>query len=460
MDNKVKELEKRLADAQSQIAEYKAIRLNASTSGSTTQDFATAEKKAVAKFGVKSISGKTIGKKRVEDGLLHVNVADRRYKFLSSEEKEAVIALKEGNDIALMEAQVFDKEVSQTKGYHELVKPALKAFGIDSGDAGYEWIPTAVSESYVDEYNLERKVAGLFDEIKMPSNPYVFPVLSNGAIARKLAEVSALTAQTFTTSSSITLTAVKLANQYALPEELNEDSAVDVMKVIRMQLIKGQEKAIEIAILEGDADGSNQHYATMLADDSGTIDSDSCENAFNGLRKRCLASTNLKLSASNATLTESHLAQARRGMGKFGVNPAELAIIVGPKAYNQMLQLDDVRTLEQYGPQAPVLSGELAKYEGIPVIVSEYLREDTHTSGVNANGGTNTHLSVILVNRKRWFVGLRRAIQVRVESFRTHYDVWDMVSYQRKAFQGVLAADAANEASEPSAFLIYNIAAS
>lgn len=443
-----------LKAAKAELEKYKSARLSA-VNGSPVQQksFAAIEQKACAEWGAKSLNE-----------LISVNTGARRFAAKSLDSKQAVKDFKEAVDLTIMMASRFGMQPQNTKVYQDLLVPSMKALGIGSGESGFEWIPTMVSDSYVEEYNLERKVAGLFTEIKMPSNPYVYPVLSNGAIATKLGEATAKTTpDTFSSQSTITFTAVKLSNQYALPEELQEDSAVDVMKVIRMELIQGQEKAMEIAILEGDTAGTHQHTNTQIPGLSGAPSADSSERVFDGLRKRALASGlatagGAVVDAGAQVLNEGHLSSGRKAMGKFGVNPSELALICGPKAYNEMLQLDDVRTLEQYGPQAPVLSGELAKYEGIPVIVSEYLREDTDATGVNgATGANNIKLSILLVNRKRWFTGLRRAIQVRVENYRTQFDVWDLVSFSRRAFQGVLSASAANYASEKSVALIKNI---
>jgi HK97 family phage major capsid protein len=439
----VKKLRESLEAAKGDIKSYRTQRLAASAAGNKGSEALV--QKTLGKWGVKSFAE-----------LTKVNTTDRQFRHIPREQKEAVRNLKEAVDIALMCAKVFKKPVEKTPAYEDLVKPAVKAFGIDSGDAGFEWIPTMVSESYIDEYNLERKVSALFQEIKMPSSPYDYPVLSNGAIATKLTEVSEKSTKDTFATSAVTFTAVKLSNQYALPEELQEDSAVDVMKVIRQELIEGQEKALEIAILEGDTTGTHQHTNTGIPGMAGAPASDSPERLWNGLRKRALAAGAAATVDAAATLNESHLRSARKQMGKFGVNPQELALICGPKGYNEMQDLDDVRTLEQYGPQAPVLTGEMAKYEGIPVIVSEWLREDTNTAGVNGASG-NTKLSLILVNRKRFFVGLRRAVQIKVEQFRTSFDVWDMVSFSRYAFNGVLKADGSNFSTESSTVLIFNV---
>lgn len=442
-----KELKKQLEAAKANAEAYRAKKLAAiSGTPSESKAFAVQEAKAAGKFGAKSLNE-----------LIHVNTGDPKFSYMPKHEKQAVLNLKEAVDLTLMVADRFKKSPKSTRAYGELVLPAIKALGIESGEQGHDWVPTIISSSYIDEYNLERKVASLFQEIKMPSNPYRHPVLSNGAVATKLAERSQKSSKDQFTAEYIEFLAVKISNQYELPEELNEDSAVDVMKVIRQELIEGQEKAMEIAILEGDADGTHQHTNSQFG---GSVAADSSETFFDGLRKRALnaAGSALKVDCGAAVVNEGHLASARQKMKKFGVNPQELALICGPMGYNQLLQLDDVRTLEQYGPQAPVLSGELAKYEGIPVIVSEWLREDTDATGINgAVSGNNVKKSMLLVNRKRFFCGMRRPIQIKVENYRTSFDVWDMVSFSRRAFQGILKSDSSNAASEQSVVLLYNI---
>lgn len=457
----MKDLKKALDEARAALKEAKAKRLGAALQGdnkaknplstSKNKEMPEGTRKVLSRFGVKNF-----------EGLMSVNTSDKKYAYIGNEELQRVKNLKESVDIAVLCAKIFDKPIKETAHYKNQLQFDLKAFGIDSGDNGFEWIPTMVADSYIDEFNLERKVSGLFMEVKMPSNPYKWPVLSNGAIARKVGEVTALsTPQVFKTDLTIMFDAVKMTSQYALPEELSEDSAPDVIKVIRQELMEGQEKAMEIAILEGDADGTHQHYFSQLPDvTAGTLTSavtDSPEHFFNGIRKRLLNSSAGKVDAGGNAVTEAELSSARAKMGKFGVDPSALAVISSPKTYNQLLQLDDVRTLEQYGAQATVLVGELAKYEGMAVLVSEWLREDTHSTGFNTVAGTNDKGTVLMVNRKRWFVGTRRAIQIKVENNRTQYDVLDMVSFSRKAFQAVLKADSSNYATESSGAIIYNI---
>ena len=409
--------------------------------------------KTCRRFGVKSI-----------EELVKVNTAEKKYAYLGSAELEKVKNLKEDVDIAMTIAAIFKKPVQETKYYKEELQFSVKALGITPGDEGFEWIPTLVAESYIDEFNLERKISGLFTEIRMPSNPYKWPVLTNGAIARRTGQASAVNKQVFKTDETIQFDAEKMSGRYELPEELNEDSAPDVIRVIRQELIEGQEKAMEIGILEGDSAGALHHFSQLPDVAAGTtiasIAAETPETVFDGLRKRAMAAgAAAQVDVGGANITETELSALRAKMGKFGVDPSQLALISGPKVYNgQLLALDDVRTIEQYGGQATVVTGELARYEGMPVIVSEYLREDLAATGVNTSAGPNNTASIMIVNRKRFWTGLRRAIQVRVENNKTEFDVLDLVTFSRRAFQGVLKADGSNFASESSVVVAYNIA--
>ena len=457
------ELKKLLEEARKALAEKKGKRMQGVGQASSAQRreghkaFMPAEaQKKLQKFGAKSMND-----------LLTKDMSNMKFGYIPVEEREEVKALKESVDIAIACSKIFDKPITELKFYEDELQYQLKTWGIDSGD-GTEWIPTMVATSYIDEYLLPRKVSGLFQDVRMPSNPYKWPVKSQGAIARRVGLVAALgTAQVFKTDQTITFDSDKLTNQYALPEELNEDSAPDIVRAIRMELIEGQEKAMEIAILEGDT-AAAMHYFTQLPDISGSttiasLSTESPETSFDGIRVRVLAAEadvngSAAVPGGGNAVTEGEMSALRQLMGKFAVNPADCAFISGVKSYFQLLDLDDVRTLEQYGPKATVLTGELGKYEGIPIVVSEYLREDCHTTGKNTST-TNQNITgtILLVNRKRWFTGTRRAIRVKVENNRTQYDVLDLVSFQRRAFQAVLKADGTNYAAESSDSALINI---
>jgi hypothetical protein len=108
-----------------------------------------------------------------------------------------------------------------------------------------------------------------------------------------------------------------------------------------------------------------------------------------------------------------------------------------------------VTTIEKYGPNATIVQGELGRVYGIPVVISEYVREDLNAVGLY-DGSDVTRTVMILVNRKGYAIGDRRTLKVKVaESVQTDQQI--LVCTMRKAFSPIYAA------SDPSVAIAYNI---
>jgi hypothetical protein len=125
----------------------------------------------------------------------------------------------------------------------------------------------------------------------------------------------------------------------------------------------------------------------------------------------------------------------RNRMGKFGVNVRDLAYIFGPTGYHQAVSLAEVTSVEKFGSNATILTGTLAAFRGIPVVVSDFVREDLASTGVY-DGVTTDKTVCHLVNLKRFWVGMRRSIQTRVMQDLPYQDRWLLASYQRLDFKG------------------------
>lgn len=396
--------------------------------------------------------------------LLGVNVASPQFRMVPDELKYLVLNFKKAVDVARFTAQMFhgaplddvrkDQEIAasvkgilETRYGKEILAPALKAFGSTVTGGGDEWVPTAISSSYIDEYTLERVLEQRFKVINMPTNPFDQPVVKQGTKARKASEGVAMTAGQFQTDK-LTMSAVKLAEYYEIPEELNEDSAPDFLAAGRDHVVKAQKDAVEAAIINGDDDG------THIDSDIQLLGADVAEKIWKGLRRQALANSanGATFDFTNAVADETKLRTLRARMGKFGKNEKELVWIVGTNVYTQMLAFDTVATLDKFGPNATVLQGALAAYQGIPIICSEFMREDLNATGVYDNT-TKTQAGMLLVNMTRWYIGNRRPIQVRLMMDLPYHDRWLLASYRRVAFKGF-----DQSATETSVVYGYNIA--
>lgn len=443
--------EKRLADfeqkVQSAVGEIEKAKSAGIVGGSTSfsNRSNSDEQKLLASFGANNIKS-----------LLEVNVAHPRYSHVSENLKSSVLQLKKDIDIARMSAQMFGGQAqdrdedrpAHVKGVLDTpfarmvdLKARIKAFSSTVAGDGDEWVPTAISASYIEEYELEKKLAAAFREIPMSSNPFELPVQYGVTKARLIGEGAAATDAAFSTEK-IQFSAPKLVEYYLLPEELNEDSAPAILELARQDVLAAQLRAVEDAILNGDTTGTHM--------DADTVAASSNRKAWKGLRKMALAASST-VSFSGAGVTKAGLDSMRKAMGKYGTNPKELVWVVGSSTYAQMLNIDEVATLEKFGPQATILTGALAVFRGIPIVVSEFVREDLNASGVQ-DGVTVNRTVLHLANMRRFYLGRRRPIRVKVQQDpRSEYDRWQLVSYQRVDFKGHKQAGETYAGGETSA---------
>ena len=408
-----------------------ATNLNPISSGSSAN---SDEQRALRSFGVGHVKD-----------LLTVNTMDPKYKRVPEELKGLVLDLKRDIDVCRMTQQIIggqpldrDERAAHVKGMldgtyygQNVLAPKLKAFGSTTPGAGDEWVPTAISSQYIEEYELEKKMAQQFRQISMPTNPYQLPVQKGVTKARIQAESGGLSGTNFGTDK-IEFSATKLTEFYPLSEELNEDSAPAILSLARSEVVESEIRAIESAILNGDNSG------THFDNDTDVGAADLSEKAWKGIRQLAFAnSANGSLvDFSGAIVDLTGLRQMREAMGKFGVNPRELAWVVSTKVYNQMLSIDAVVTVEKFGPMATILQGALAALDGIPIVISEYMRDDVAASGVNTVGGPNTLSVCQLINHRRGYFGVRRPIRTKAVMNPTPpNDEWLIAAWWRGDFQ-------------------------
>jgi HK97 family phage major capsid protein len=414
------------------------------------------EQRALRAFGCSSVKQ-----------LLEANIADKKFERVDAHLKHVALNAKEAFDKARFIAQMFHgdpldvvgaqpekdrpghcKAITETYYGKQVLVPMLKAFGTTVAGEGAEWVPTGVATSYLEEYELKKVLEGRFKLINMPTNPFDQPKLVNGTKARIATEGQTNFAGASFGTDKIRFTATKLEEFYPLPEELSEDSAPDFLGAARDEVVKAQERGAESAIINGDADGTHQDSDTQAGA------ANLAEKAWDGLRKLALANSanGSTLDVTNAAISKTALSTLLSRMGKFGSNPDELLIVAGPVIYNQLRHLDDVFTVEKFGPMAVVLKGALMAWAGIPIINSEHFREDLNASGVY-DGTTTTRAGLIIVNTTRFMVGQRRPIKVKLMPDLPGSDRWLLASYRRVTFKGH-----AQGAVEKSVVYGYNIA--
>ena len=309
----------------------------------------------------------------------------------------------------------------------------LRAMDVDTAGEGGTWVPTGIGASLHEKVRAVGKVAPLFPRLDLPTNPWRWPIEGADAVAYRVAEPTSDTATKVAASTPGTLGATFDAEIFGgrvlLSRSVEADSAVAILPFVTSKLVRAFVTAEEMAILDGDADGTHQDA------DVQALGATDARTAWDGLRKKALAQTSAD--HSGAALSVAALKAMRASMGKWGLNPADLAFIVGVNAYYDLVDDDAVVSVDKMGPNATILSGQLGSVWGVPIIVSEHVRENLNASGVQ-DGITTTSSYALCVNRNEFAIGQRMALDVEIDDsiYRESFQRV-AVAFQREDFQHV-----------------------
>ena len=242
--------------------------------------------------------------------------------------------------------------------------------GVGVSSADFE---QTVSTNIERDIQLQLVLAPLFREIQMTSATQIIPILPDAGYAEFTANQTATgttphgnleeRGDTYdSTMSGIdlterTLSTKKLISQSYLGNETEEDAILPILPLIRESIVRAHARGIENALLLGNhADGV---YGTSGA-------------AFEGLVT--MAGANKIQSATafaSESLTALDLLKARKNMGKYGMNPADVVYIINTTEYFNLLQDAEFQDVNLVGSDAVKLRGEIGSVYGSKVIVCD-----------------------------------------------------------------------------------------
>lgn len=294
-----------------------------------------------------------------------------------------------------------------TRYFHDVYRPALAAVDTKTGAEGKEFVPTSLSGRALERIGASLTMAELFEIVAMPANPYRlagFTVTPGRPFLH--AEQTADTSQTtigFVTPGTrdVELTAVKIAALCLVSSEADEDVLAPLLAAIETELGEWLAAGVDDAIVNGDAQGAHMDSDITAAADA--------RKAWDGLR--ALTPAAAKTDGANAPLTASMLRANRRKLGRAGALARQLAHIVSPVGVEQLASDNAFVTPERYGPSVTPVAGEAGRVDGVPVVVSDFVRDDLNASGVH-DGATENRTVAITVNRNGFVVGQRRGVSI------------------------------------------------
>jgi HK97 family phage major capsid protein len=303
---------------------------------------------------------------------------------------------RKGADLYL-NSMLMGKPVTEMAGYKDIAADVEKAIVPADVPA---WLAEEFSSQILEELELELelKIENLFAKVNMPDNRNQFSIPAIvGDVKAYLIAPGEDAIESAIASAKVTFETTRIKTLVGVADQADHESVVMMTDIVRARLVKALAKASEDAIINGD---------TSIADNNDV------RKAFDGLLKLAIAAGNTVDGGGNAP-TAATIAATRQVLGVYGINVADLVIVASFSTAFKLLELDEVITVDKYGPAATIITGELGKIWGIPIVVSEYVRTDLDAGGQNPGTGDKTAL--LVVNKGYFAVADRGNITVEVE---------------------------------------------
>lgn len=295
------------------------------------------------------------------------------------------------------------------------LQEAIKALTSDGSGTGDEYVPTEMAGELWEDFFLQSRIVANIANINMPTNPFEVPLGLGDVTWRKGTENTSTTASDPATAKS-TLTATELVTEQQWSYTLNEDAIVALAPEVRARLAQSGAEIMDDFALNADSTDSD---TGNINSDDGNPDNDSyyLSDGQDGLRHLWLVdNTSQEVNAGGDALTDADISSALTAMGKYAVNPMQTVMVVDTSTYFSGLQdLTNVQTIDKFGPDATVLTGQLAAYRGIPIIVSASAPLTEADGKQSTTGSNNTLGQITIYNRMMWYAGFLRDLLIEMD---------------------------------------------
>lgn len=327
--------------------------------------------------------------------------------------------------IPLNQFDAADRELAR-KGLWDQTSIYRKT-AMDTAESGYG--QQLVGAQYVRDLwqaaRMESRVFDLLPSFEMTDPLTYLPVEADLPEMRLFSESATANPSAYTASNTgsnrVLLTAQKLGFTQYWSGEMEEDALIPFVPYLRQQLAVATAHYMDALVLNGDT-------VTTANTNINLIDSTPASGkyylAFDGIRKVGLIdntsnSKNVAGPISWALLKESQKRmRSDTYLQDWGhpTNSQDLIYVGDPDTVDKIASLDEVITVDKFGPTASVVTGQQGRIGQNPLIASMAMSRTDATGKVSNTAANNVKGQVAVFNRNGFRVGFRR--RVRVETWR------------------------------------------
>lgn len=280
-----------------------------------------------------------------------------------------------------------------------------------------------VSELW-DAARQDSRIFGLIDTFEMLHPSAYLPVVADLPepilSAENTSENTFLAGTGRVGSNRVNVVAKKMLINQIWTYELEEDAIIPFLPFIRQQVAASLAFYSDSVILNGDT--TDAATGNINSDDADPADT-KFYLAFDGLRHVGLVdNTNNEINAAGA-IALSQLAGLKGKMldntykidWGHPVRSSDLIYVCDPQTADAIAQLDQVVTVDKFGPQAGVLVGQIGNILGNPIISTMAMGLTEADGKISDTPANNTKGQVVAFNRNAFKVGIRKAVTLELE---------------------------------------------
>jgi len=314
-------------------------------------------------------------------------------------------------------------------------KEILEKAGVDYTSTTAAGIDVIVAQQFEEEVRQAQRIAPLFREIQVASGATVLPLApDSGAASWSQAGITASANQLSDagdnnyTVSQVILQAHRLISGTFISNDTDEQIVISVLPMITSALARAHAIAIDNAILLGNSGA----FANGLVGTAGA-DNGSGYATASGLTA---------LDASGAgEVTPGDLLAMRKEMGKYGLDPSQVAFVVPTDVYYELIDATGFTDVNEVGNDlAAKRTGVVGSVYGSPVIASDQLAYNLDS----ALAATTT--AALAVNVNNYVIPRLKGVSIETE-----YSVKDqqnvIVASQSLGFNELFANAGSNKPS-------------
>jgi hypothetical protein len=302
---------------------------------------------------------------------------------------------------------------------------AMKA--MDSAESGYG--QQLIGAQYVadlwDAARSESRVFNLLDTFEMTAPTVYLPVEVDIPELLFVGESTTYNASNYTTvktgSNRVSCSASKFVIHQMWSGELEEDSIIPFVPFLRRQATLALAHYSDSLVLNGDT--TNAGTGNINLDDADPADTKHYL-AFDGIRHAALVdNTGNAVSQAGGPVTYAALKGLQKKMvdatylHDWGhpTDPQDLVYICDVDTADALSLLDEVITIDKFGPQASILTGQLARIGPHPLIASIAMPKTEADGKCSTTAANNIYGQVVAFNRRGLKVGWRRRVKLETE---------------------------------------------